>query len=292
MALVTCERINNMDSTNILARFFNWNREVIEAAETPGQKLAIFILPVIAPVVPASFTGLHIYKLVIEIFDFGGSSKMISASLSVLVALVLELLGYVGVVALVKAIYRFVKEKTLQHVIPIALNGAAYIFYLAAMWAINYQLGEYFGTPNIINNIVGLLAFITVPTGLLAANHLSEKDDSEQADKARAADIDFKLKAKMIKNGMDPFGNGQPIPQPQNQGTYSGKPASHYYDKIIALLEAEYKKSGQVLMPKDISTKLKLNHNKAKGYISTETGKWCKRKGIPRPENGSERSGG
>jgi len=55
-----------------LANFFNKQREIIEAAETPFSKLAIFILPILAPSVPAFMTGLHLYKLLLKILRLVG----------------------------------------------------------------------------------------------------------------------------------------------------------------------------------------------------------------------------
>src|SRR5574338_673052 len=169
-------------NSNFIARFFNWNREVIEAAETPFAKLAIFVLPVIAPLVPAFMTSLHMYKLLKDLFKFGYAWD-IPLIMSVITGLVLELLGYVGAITFIRSLFQYVQHRHDEELLPVILNGAAYLFYVVAMWLINVQLGKYFGTPNIINSIFGLLSFITVPTGLLAANHLSQRADEEHAEK-------------------------------------------------------------------------------------------------------------
>jgi hypothetical protein len=46
------------------------------------------------------------------------------------------------------------------------------------------------------------------------------------------------------------------------------------------LLDTHYQQTGEVLKPSQISAKLNLDNDTAKGYISTETTKWKKEKGI------------
>lgn len=172
------------DANWLAIKFLGW-REVVEAAETPFAKLAIFILPIIAPIVPAVFTGLHVYKLLLEIFTFSWASG-VSTILSFVTSLVLELLGYVGAISFIQSLFRWIRTKGDEYMLPTVLNFFSYTFYLLAMYLVNYQLGKYFNTPDIVNKIVGLLSFITVPTSLLAANHLSQKEEKEDEELERA----------------------------------------------------------------------------------------------------------
>jgi hypothetical protein len=261
-----------MKTSNWLAKIFDWNREVIEAAETPFAKLAIFILPILSPVVPAVFTGLHVYKLMQVIFGAG----LISKGTAVIVAIVLELLGYVGVVSFIQDVYKWVKTRKDEYLVPAILNGLAYGFYLVAMYFINFLLGQYFNTPEIVNKIVGLLSFITVPTGLLAANHLSSKAEYEENKNLRREKQEFKLKEKAIKNGINPFG-GQSEQQPRKM---SEKHASDFKERIPVMLQEHYAKSGKVMELTEITAKLKLDHAKNKGFVSTERSKWMSQNGI------------
>src|SRR5574341_1705305 len=89
-----------MENTIWLAHFLNKQREIIEAAETPFAKLAIFILPILAPLVPAFLTGLHIFKLLQEIFTFQNANS-VTWTLSIIVSVVLEMLGYVGAISFI-----------------------------------------------------------------------------------------------------------------------------------------------------------------------------------------------
>ena len=161
---------------------------------------------------------------------------------------------------------------------------------MGLMFLINYKLGEYFNTPPIVNTIVGSLSFITVATGLLAADHLAERQDEEKEDKIRGENNDFKLRKMAVKNGWNPFTGGNPQPQAPTSGKYKDKPASHYKDKIRDMLQEEYNRSRTVLTPRQVTDKLnkpveRLNHNNSKGYISGEIGRWCDENHIPRPKD-------
>lgn len=215
-------------STNKLAEFFNKQRELIEAAETPFARFTVFVLPILAPMVPATFTGMHLYQLFLELFSFSGST-IFAAIGAVIPAIVLELLGYVGAISFIQALFKWIESRGLNEdgdkfLVPAVLNFLAYVFYLAAMWLINVNLGRYFGTPEIVNSIVGLLSFITVPTSLLAANHLAIKDHDAKEEKTRKENQEFKLKSKMIKQGMNPmappviqYQSSIPSPPPQEK---------------------------------------------------------------------------
>lgn len=185
-----------------LAQFFIKQREIIEAAETPFAKLAVFVLPIISPLVPAFMTGFHLFRLFKEIFSFQGSETA-AFILSSLIALVLELLGYVGAVSFIQSFFAWIKYHSEEFVLPAVLNFLAYGFYLLAMWKINVMLGEYFGTAPIVNGIVGLLSFITVPTSLLAANHLSLKEVKEVEEKRYQESREDKLTKYRIKHGSE-----------------------------------------------------------------------------------------
>lgn len=207
-----------MSDSKRLANFFDHLREIIEAAETPFAKLAVFVLPILSPLVPASFTGLHVYKLLIDIFDF---DPILSGTLAAIVGVVLEMLGYVGAIEFISSIFRLIKNKNETFWLPVALTGLAYVFYLFCMFLINVELGKYFETPSIVNNIVGLLSFITVPTGLLAANHLGRKEDDQESYKLRQELREDRLKAKALKAGINVFS-----PAPQSTVVYESETRS------------------------------------------------------------------
>jgi len=181
-----------------LAGFFNGVREVIESAETPFAKLAIFILPILSPLVPASMTGLHLYKLFLEMFTFT-RADIFAGVVATIAATVLEILGYVGAISFVQSLFKWVKTREDRYMIPTTLNFLAYLFYLICMYYINVQLGRYFGVSDIVNTIVGWLSFITVPTSLLAANHLNQREESDEEYVLRQEERQDKIELARIR---------------------------------------------------------------------------------------------
>ena len=234
-----------------LAQFFDKQREIIEAAETPFAKLAIFILPILAPIVPASLTGLHLFKLFVEVLSFGDT---VSKVLATLVALVLEMLGYVGAISFVQAVFRLVKTRNTLYLLPSVLNGLSYLFYLALMFLVNYKLGEYFQTPNIINTIVGLLSFVTVPTGLLAANYLSQKELKEDDRELRKESREERLEKARIKAAK------LSVNLPKESVTYQKDvEVSESSEKLSGKFPKDWRKLRDVLSPKEKETLANLS---------------------------------
>lgn len=174
------------NSRNFIANFLNYVREIIESAETPFVLFAIILLPVLAPAVPATVTGI---RLTTEL-DFHWA---LSATTSV----VLELLGYVAAVSFIKAISkRWRKEGSTLSVI---LNGLAYGFYVVAMYLINVELGKVAGDSEVVNRVFAILSFITVPTGLLAAEHINDRSEVEEKEKRRQEERSDKMERYRIK---------------------------------------------------------------------------------------------
>lgn len=180
------------NNTHWLAEKFNIQREIIEAAETPFSKLAMFVLPIISPLVPATMTGMHLYQIFLDVFQFD-SAWLLSGILAFVAGFVLELLGYVGAITFIKGIFNFLSTRRDEYLVPMVLNGSSYIFYLILLWMINYQLGKYLGIDATLNNIIAALSFVTVPTSLLAGSHLSEKaKDERDAEKSKIVRDNYK----------------------------------------------------------------------------------------------------
>lgn len=195
-----------------LVGFFNNLYEIINAAEDPFSKFAIVFLPGVAPAVPATLTGIHMYQVLLTILEFQGK-ELVSAILSVLVGIVLELLGYVGAITLIKSVFELIREGKDGYLIPFVINLLAYGFYLVLMLLLNVKIGEFFGVPTLINSIIGLLSFITVPTGLLAANQLALKDQKKEKNENKVFNANNRLRRRMIDKGMNPFETGTNVKQ-------------------------------------------------------------------------------
>lgn len=160
------------NKTNFIANFFNWIREIIESAETPFSLFAVVILPILAPVVPAVITGIRLH-----------SEMGLDSWLSTVTAIVLELLGYAGAITFIRSFSRWLRKET--SFIKMIMYGGVYAFYVTIMYLINVRLGFLAGDSQIANQIFALLSFITIPTGLLAAEHISERSEKEEAETRR-----------------------------------------------------------------------------------------------------------
>lgn len=249
-----------------LSRLFNKVGEVIESAETPFAKMAVFVLPILAPIVPATFTGLHLYKLLLEVFPQYGTSFMVS--LSVVVGIVLELLGYVGAIQFIHSVFRLIRFKDERYWLTVGLTGIAYVFYLAAMFLINMRLGEYFQTPVIINNIIGLLSFITVPTGLLAANYLGSKSEDSLDYQLRQENRQDRMERYRIKHEASKSTSGSPADFRKSNGTSGstsgsmGRPPVHQ-ERVFGYLEQQYSLTGEVPSFTEVMNSLGLSQSTA-----------------------------
>ena len=185
---------------NILANFFDWNREVVEAAESPFARLAAFILPILAPSVPAFITGVRLYSLYLQLIGDKLPPEVALAG-AVVTATVLEILGYVGIVAGVRFIYKWAKTRRDEYLVPMVLTGLSAVFYLVVMGLINIQLGHV--EPN-ADLILAFLAALSIPAGLIFASNLVENEEKKSEYEIRQEKRDDKLKAKLIKAGIDP----------------------------------------------------------------------------------------
>jgi hypothetical protein len=73
--------------------------------------------------------------------------------------------------------------------------------------------------------------------------------------------------------------------QPQREAKI--RHASDYKEKIVAMLDNEYKKNGRVLAPKEITASLKIDHNNNKGYVSQTTSAWAAAHGVNKNADGN-----
>lgn len=231
------------------AEKFNEWRNTIEAAETPFAKFAILILTPLAALIPSVLTSMHMYKLFLQMFEFNGG-KYLAAALSFVIGVVLELLGYVGALQLIKAVYDVIRKGRDEYLVPVVLNLLVYVFYLFGIYQINVALARYFEIPEIFSRIIGLLAFITVPTGILAANHLSLKENKEEEIEERNFISDQKLKAKAIRKGINIFAEGQTTTYPSEV-----KSVSKQKSDWRQLTPQEQHEAKHVLTPKELLEK-------------------------------------
>lgn len=194
--------MTNQKNTNFIADTFNWARQVIESAETPFAMFAILILPILAPAVPASVTGMRLH-----------SQLHWYPVMAITAAVVLELLGYASAILLIKSISRRFRQE--GSFLSIFTSGIAYFFYLFIMYTVNVRLGELSGESLVANQIFALLSFLTVPTGLLAAESINERSEKEEKEKLRQERRQDSLERLRIRQGA----NGSSERSEQNHRT-------------------------------------------------------------------------
>lgn len=265
-------------NSNWLAGIFDWFREVIESAETPFSKFAIFILPILAPIVPASVTGIRLHTEL----DF-------HPVLAFITALVLEMLGYVGAISSIKSIYRRFQKK--GSFLSVFLNGGAYGFYVFAMYAINVKLGSLAGDSQIVNQVFALLSFITIPTGLLAAEHINERTEREDQRELRRERRSERLERERIRanaaNERSERTNDRSSRRRTNERTQRTPRTNELRTVIYELLDERLSLTNEIAGVSEIAKAIakKKNGNESeegyerfKGYVSQVRSEWINKR--------------
>lgn len=269
---------------NSWAVSFNRWRETIEAAETPFAKFAILILTPLAALIPAVLTSMHMNKLFMEMFSEFTWGRILAGILSTIIGIVLELLGYVGALQLIRAIYDVIRKGKDEYLVPAILNLMVYVFYLVGIYQINVALAKYFEIPDIFSRIIGLLAFITVPTGILAANHLSLKENREADIENRNFKSNERLKRTALKHGINVFNDSSVTYPAETKSVAKQKYASDYKEEIWGWMDRYYSKYSKppkvVEVWRNVLEKHEITYNSCKGYVSTQRTDWAQQNEI------------
>jgi hypothetical protein len=225
---------------------FEWLSNTINSAERSFLDFLGAVVPYFVPVIPAYLTFYHTRDLM----NFPSWVAAVSA-------FVVEVLGITSVSTAIRFYRHNQKYKASQNKAPFLLAATVYVFYIVVVMTVNVLLEAYNGTRGaIIIWAIGLFSLLSFPSGVLVSIRSQYKEMLEEREEKR-------------------HGNQQAKPK-----EYKPKHASDYADKITAMLNAEYSKSGRVLSPKEITAQLKLDHDKSKGYVSTLTTKWKSEKGV------------
>jgi uncharacterized membrane protein YidH (DUF202 family) len=238
---------------NIIGKFF----KILTDALNGGEKYIIdFIstfVPYAVPVIPAYLTYHH------TINEMGFPSWV-----ALTAAFVVEALGLASVATAVRFWQHNKKYKTDANRAPFKLAVMVYLFYIVVVIVVNVVLELVAQTRNgwVILSIA-LFSLLSFPASVLISIRYIHSDILE--DRARA------------KAGYRNQDEGSPsVPQ----GPRRPKFASQYKEQMITMLNQEYQASGRVLTPKEITTRLKLDHDKSKGFVSTTTSQWKMENGI------------
>lgn len=192
--------------SDFLAKAFHWSDEVIDAAQSPAAKLASTLLPIFAPIVPAFITAIKLHALYTSLIA-GRFEPWVATFGAIMTAIVLEFLGWVGTIAFVRNLYKWVKTKEDEYLIPTLLSLFAYVIYLADMWMVNSPKTN----PD---NVILLLALFSVPAGFLFAVMLVTGEDSKAEEKLRQENRDERIQKYRIRHGKpEMVMNEQSVPQ-------------------------------------------------------------------------------
>lgn len=236
-------------------RIFEWLAKVLNGMERGIIDFISAFVPYAVPIIPAYLTFYHTQ----DMMDF-------PVWVAWTAAFVVEALGLASVATVVRFYLHNKRYKTEQNKAPFWIAFGVYVAYIVIVIVVNVILEIVADTRGgWIITAIGLFSLLSFPSGVLISIRTQYRemlDDKEEK----------KAQAQQAKKG-----GGDDIQEHQPKGK---KPASHFQPQIVAMLEAEYQKNQRVLTPKEITAKLKLDHNNSKGYVSTATSKWVAEKGI------------
>lgn len=244
---------------NILNFVFRLLSDLINDAEKSFQDFLMAIVPYAVPVIPAYLTVDHVHNYM----DF-------PTWVAWTAGFVVEAFGITAITTAIKFYYHNQKYKKDDNKAPFLPALLAYVFYVVIVITVNVILEAVSGSRSgWVIVTIALFTLLSVPSGVLIAIRTQYSQVLEN--------IEIRYGTKKPSGHTN---NQQPMPAPANGGTYREKHASDYKDKILSMLDAEYGKSGSVLTPKQITSRLKINHANNKGYVSTVTKEWKQGKGI------------
>lgn len=237
---------------NILGAFFGFIADLVNGAEKSFLDLLSALVPYAVPVIPAYLTYYHT-------IDQMGFPHWVALT----AAFVVEVLGITAVSTAIRFWRHNIRYKDEKNKAPFWLAVGVYIFYIIVVLIVNVILeivAKQRSGPVIW--AIGFFSMLSVPSGVLISIRTQYSEMLE--------DIGNRYKKP----------NSVTSTLPPEPATYKEKHASDYRDRIVDMLNSEYSRSGQILAPKQITARLKLNHANNKGYVSSLTSSWKKEKGI------------
>jgi hypothetical protein len=227
-----------------MKRFFEWLSNVINGAESSFLNFLGALVPYAVPVIPAYLTFYHTR----DMMDFPDWVAWTAA-------FAVEVLGMTSVSTAIRFYRHNQKYKREENKAPFKLAMGVYVFYIVVVLVVNIILEIVDGSRNHwVIIAIGLFSLLSFPSGVLVSIRAQYRDFLEDREAQRIG------------------GGKKPIHRPNH--------ASDHKDAIRSLLENEYASSGRILSPKEITASLKLDHDKAKGFVSTFTKNWKSEKGI------------
>ena len=208
-------------------------------------------VPYAVPIIPAYLTFYHTR----DMMDF-------PVWVAWTAAFVVEALGLASVTTVVRFYLHNKRYKSEQNKAPFWIAFGVYVAYIVIVIVVNVILEIVSDTRGgWIITAIGLFSLLSFPSGVLISIRTQYRE---------------MLDAKKSNSG----NNQPPLIKNAVSKPEKTKHASDFKNKVPVMLENEYTKSGKVLTPKEITSALKLDHDKNKGYISTMRSKWMQEKGI------------
>ena len=247
---------------NILGNIFDYISQVLNGAERAFLDLLSIAVPYFVPIIPAYLTYFHTMNIM-------GFPSWVAMTAS----FVVEVLGITSVSTAIRFFrhnqkYKKSIERNAANSAPFMLAVFVYVFYIVIVLVVNVLLEQIAGTRSgAVILAIALFSLLSFPSGVLISIRTQYTEMLEEKQQARA--VGSRMQSA----------NFEPVPM-GFQPAARVKHASDYREKIIMMLDAEHVASGRVLSPKEITSKLKLEHANNKGFVSTLTKDWKQGKGI------------
>lgn len=237
---------------NVLSKFFGFLADLINNAERGIVDFISAFVPYAVPIIPAYLTYYH----TLDMMDF-------PAWVAWTAAFVVEALGLASVSTAVRFYLHNKRYKSEQNKAPLWMAIVVYVFYIAIVIVVNVMLEVVSAQRSgAIIWAIALFSFLSFPSGVLISVRTQYREMLEE-------------KAERKQQAQ------QSVNQPKaEKHENKPKPASAHKEKILESLDVEYKKSGRVLSPVEITARLKIDHKNNKGYVSGLTSTWMQEKGI------------
>jgi hypothetical protein len=161
--------MENENQSNFLARFFFYVHDVVRAADEPIYLVIVVLLPLIAPVIPATITA----NSLTEFMDFAKWEAVLSG-------VVLAMIGYAGVISTVASLSKATKEKSRENWVEFAFFASAWIIYLISLIVVNYTLEKQAGATSArLTVIISLTVGLEFAAGVLNAKRIQSRDEMQ-----------------------------------------------------------------------------------------------------------------
>ncbi len=235
-----------------MKKLFETLANVINGMERGVLDFLSALVPYAVPIIPAYLTYYHTR-------DMMGFPHWVAVT----AAFVVEVLGMTSVSTAIRFYRNNLRYSSEQNKAPFALALFVYIFYLVIVISVNVILEIVAGTRGgwIILSIA-LFTLLSVPSGVLIS-----------------------IRSQFSEMLEDRANKGKPVNTISVPQVYSprNRKASDFKADMITMLENEYQNKGRVLELTEITSKLKLDHNNSKGFVSTVRSNWMAEKNIQKP---------